>query len=416
MSTIAASSSRKRRASVSSVIGAYEPGGPERQFVISGSGYRRHIRRGRKIRKVSLRRIAPTLIGHCSNDLLLCNEIDKYNGKVVIGNTLHTAQGGTGASAQVNNLPLHIWELNQMPGYTDRVTAHRLVYQGAGNSTLSREYKWEPSIYAYTSSDGGDGTVEVAGSLSYDVGALSVSPAWRSGTETAAELRARRFNLYRGSTVDLILYGQKQFAVHYRVDLVRFKDEAIVPYVYSSSASPAEDHVKMNLLGESLITKYVRNPLLDVDNPGRYLDILKTWTYDLPEGTNENSNTNGIDHLPSLRTTIKIPMNKKYTAFKSATNAYGGQSYAYRSNPEDASKLAGALLLPEQAGALQYKYSPGGITGDLYPRERLFLMIRASDPKLHVATDYVVSAGITPSYDIKIRNKWAGFTTGVTAL
>lgn len=414
MSTIAISTTSKRRRREGSV--AYNPGGPERQYVSPGSGYRRTVRRGRRFKKVNIRRLSPLLVGHCTNEQLFCNEIDKGNGKIVIGSCLHTAVGGTGAEAQIHNLPCHLWQLNQLPGFTSYPDAYRLAYRGAGNTTNPRQYYWEPSLYMYTSSDGGDGTVEVAGSLDYTIAAAVPSPSWRSATETEAELKARRFHLYRGSTVDLILYGQKSYAVHYRIDLIRFKFDGIDPHETSRTTIPiADDAEKLNGLGEALISKYCRNPLLDVENPARFMDIIKTWTFDLPEGQNENSTTNGIDHLPSLRTSIKIPMNRKYTCFKSYTNAYDGQSYAYKFNPEDPAKLSVARQAPEVTGSLQYKRG-NQLDGELYPKEHLWLMIRATDPKLHVATDYTLANGIVPTYDIKIRNKWACVSSGLTAI
>lgn len=393
-----------------------EEGGPDKKFVRAGSGYRRFVRRGRRFPKMNLRRLSPFLIGYCSNEQLYCNEIDKGNGKIIIGSCLHTAQGGTGPEAQIHNLPCHLWHLNQLPGFNAYPDAYRLAYRGAGNTTLPRQYYWEPSLYMYTSSDGGDGTVEVAQSLDYSIAQAVAAPSWRSATETEAELRTRRFHLYRGSTVDLILYGQKSYAVHYRIDLVRFKFDDVDPHETGRTSIPMADQAeKLNGLGETLISKYCKNPLLDTENPSRFMEIMKTWTFDLPEGKNENGTTNGIDHLPSLRTSIKIPMNRQYTCFKSYTNAYDGQTNAVKFNPEDSNRLSVARQPPEVAGSLQYKRA-NTLEGEIYTKEHLWLMIRATDPKMHIATDYTLSNGIVPTYDIKIRNKWACVASGVTAL
>lgn len=385
-------------------------------------------RRGKKKVKDLVKNLMPTFVFERMQHKYkeMC-EWDKDMGRTLIGSIMH--QNVIDEVNPANDryaqyiAPCQLYELTLWPGtsnstYTfNSVAAYTLIQvpsttdiSSTGN--LSDGWRWRSRVLTINSPGGGDGPW----GISENGSSLSTfgTKYWTYSSATISEAEALlRHKVYiRDANVDLTLYGQNRNKTHYRVDLVQFIDEDIMPGLADGDTELTPDGFapdsnegkkKMNLLAEYLTRRYVSHPGEEVDTTGaKYLKFLKTWTFDLAEGLHDAGDYTGVDQIPRVRTNIKIPINRMFN-HPAMTQTLRNDKFA---NPE-AEPGIDEPNVHTPAAVMPSIGNTGGQNWKMHPRRRLFLMVRATDYDMVHATgslnSFTPTKGGLPSYDIKME-------------
>lgn len=176
----------------------------------------------------------------------------------------------------------------------------------------------------------------------------------------------------------LNLWGAKNKAVKYTIQLVKLNDQALDPRRASALDAGTDDYKKHSAFYQGLIKPYTFNPLslTSVSKISRYMKVLKTYTTVIqPTSSSENDSD---PHVKSLKWFMRWDRDLSYIGtalyLTSATELNEDGDYAYQNSENSAYVL---------------------------PRQKIFLMIRATAYQEQV--DAGVDNTVSPSFDMTVR-------------
>lgn len=263
-------------------------------------------------------------------------------------------------------LPMHVWDLTCTPntqagGFTYPNAGH-VCYFGSTAANASAKTNPLNSQDATGATVGGSAWQDENSSIG---GAGSVVPPGRK-------------SLHHYSHVKMNLYGVRQRATRYVVQLVMVKQE------YGDFLEAADTNVEKRKIWDYLMRPFIYNNLNSGDpQVSSDIKILKTYeTWINPISTDEYGGQTATPHIQTLNWFIRHERVRVYD-WKRGDNPDNGQNAGF--DLED-----------------------GETTGRVDPKRRVYLLIRALSPSRRVADVTTAVDPITePSYDIVIRNKFS---------
>lgn len=379
---------------------------------------RRLARKGRNVlQRSALRSLYPVNAEAVNREFRALSEMDVGRGRMILGHLGHST-----ATNKFYTLPCHLYNLCRIPGwysnFKDRPLS--LCYLIEHNDVSQNNYVWTNRTPHYTRAGYGDDfnsehDPEVGSNL-ISMAPSEFTPIFKANGigATANDMVIRRYHYLRDMVCDLILYGEANRPTHWRIDLVSFRDNE--QYVASMNEYAAfggsiggeysSPGVASNGLGHALIAKYVGNPLVETDGIGKWLKVHRTWTVDIAEGKTDGQG--GIDQLPRVRTRLKHTFNRSLTTHHTR---YTKINTAVTDDYMDPQKATNGAFTSAEAYKMRDPVDAGGQlthqNGDpVGVKDRVFLLIRCTDPQVINEGTGDLATGMKPTYDIRLRMRW----------
>lgn len=378
---------------------------------------RKYTRRmKRKMRKIKKKvssvaaKITRASVEKLYKRLVLMNEMELGRGRVLMPNLL-TSTSGYGF---VNNfLPLQLIDITDVdhsvsnPWYQLYYTTAESVPGGTFPN-----YFFNNNIWCKLSGDG-----ETANNDTTDPGSSNASDAYLYGTQSFGLSSTDPLgNTYQDTRkwhqnsvkVDLMLYGQSNQDTMYRFDVVRF-DPRIADLIHQqfnrdsveTGAGPESTGFyqvtaeEWKTFWQSLVFPYVSNPLVKRPRPRRFMKILKTYKFKIPEQSSE------FNRIPSVKTSFTIPINKVWSRYWHTAHL-SNVSTTVDGDPENSAAL----------NDTDYSMHKRWGSGKVHPKYRTYLMIRATNTdrrsvdSLEATNSIRVVKGQDPTYDINLSTSF----------
>lgn len=317
-----------------------------------------------------------------SFNINLCNEIENSRGRILIPNT----------TPALNNkfLPLILIDLDRLPNNNVSLSDPN-IYPAPQMYTLrysTGNYAFSKGAYIKNVAEG-----ETPDNVYTYSDANTASSLW-SPTQTSVPAGSADVVYQKRLEMDLLMYGQNNQDTMFRIDVVRI-DPQIMPDWDAMGVKAMKKYeptsTEWNTLWHSLIASYTQNPLYKPKKTP-WIKFVKSYSFRMPEQSAD------FDQQNCVKTHIRVPLNRIINKLY--------KSGAPHHDPEDAAIL-------NNATDDSYNGTQSNAYGDINPKHKLFVMIRATNtdnrPTYGDTFEKIdVTPGQDPTFDLRMRLKYVG--------
>lgn len=316
-----------------------------------------------------------------------------------------------------NKLPVIAFEVNTYPGIDTHPCIWTLHHNRADN-----QIRWTNAGQIMRTTHVGDGDTydgsnETTSTRIQPMSNASIHPYWHSALNTYAEMRGQKYSIFKGFKLRAVCHGNRERDVHWRADLITFKDDTITPEgPLLTGTSLTAQREKINDFGRALLSRYVGHKFQNVEAIDKYCKVLKTWQWTLKEGAVDPVGGTGVDQNNSATVKMSFKTKRIYTPYASSNE------FTRTTNMETIVAMGADYPneQPDQPGTANYKNREK--PGRLHERERMFLIIRATDPLVRTvgaaapANEWTIPGypgNAPPSMDFEFTTIWKQRSTDV---